>query len=329
LVAVFWKGARTMLSRVADSLYWTSRYLERAEHTARLLDVYLNHVLDQSSAADQRRQQILASLWIPIPEAGVDNDYHLVEWVTFARLNSLSIVSGIAAARENARQVREQISSEMWEQINQLFLFMNNTKMEQIWTAQPHDFFQAVKAGSHLFQGITDSTMNHGQGWQFIQLGRFIERAIATAQLLAIEFQTLGNTGRQAVARDQLALLALLKSCTAFEAYSKVYTADLQPRNVAEFLLLNREFPHSICFAIDMIQMALNALGEATDSPKGARVYRLAGRLRATMNYGQIDEIVNDDLSAYLTNVQNHCIQIHNAIYQQFITYTIEEKLAA
>ena len=318
-----------MLSRVADSLYWMSRYLERAEHTARLLDVYLNHVLDQSSAADRHRQQILASLWIPVPEAGLDNDYQLVELATFARANPLSIVSGIASARENARQVREQISTEMWEQINQLFLFINQTKMEQIWAAQPHDFFQAVKAGSHLFQGITDSTMNHGQGWQFIQLGRFIERAMVTAQLLDIEFQALGDAGLRAAARDHLALLALLKSCTAFEAYSKVYTAHLQARHVAEFLLLNREFPHSICFAIDMMQAALNALSEATDSPKSARVYRLAGRLRAAMDYGQIDEIMNDGFSTYLTNVQDHCMQIHQAIYQQFITYSIEDKLAA
>lgn len=318
-----------MLSRVADSLYWMSRYLERAEHTARLIDVYLNHVLDQSVAAGQQRQQVLASLGSSTPDGELDNDYQLVELVTFARNNPQSIVSAMASARENARQVREQISTEMWEQLNQLFLFINYTKMEQIWTAQPHDFFHAVKTGSHLFQGITDSTMNHGQGWQFIQLGRFIERAMATAQLLDVEFQALGNAGLQSASRDHLALLGLLKSCTAFEAYSKVYTAHLQPRNVAEFLLLNREFPHSICFAIDMIQAALNALGEATDSQKGARVYRLAGRLRAAMDYGQIDEIMNDGLSAYLANVQDHCLQIHNAIYQQFITYTIEEKLAA
>jgi uncharacterized alpha-E superfamily protein len=264
-----------------------------------------------------------------VPPGGIENDYQLVELLTFARTNPHSIVSGIAAARENARQVREQISTEMWEQLNQLFLFITNTKMEQIWSAQPHDFFHAVKMGSHLFQGITDSTMNHGQGWQFIQLGRFIERAMAVSRLLDVEFQQLGKVSLQDTGLHHLPMLGLLKSCTAFEAYSKVYTAHLQPRYVAEFLLLNREFPHSICFAIDMIQAALNALAEATDNHKGARVYRLAGRLRATFDYGQIDEIMQDGLSAYLTNVRDQCIQIHDAIYQQFIMYPIEEKLAA
>jgi len=318
-----------MLSRVADSLYWMSRYLERAEHTARLTDVYLNHVLEQSVTASLQRQRLLASLWVPVPPGGLENDYQVVELMTFTRSNPQAIVSGIAAARENARQVREQISTEMWEQLNQLYLFMTNTKMEQIWSGQPHDFFHAVKTGSHLFQGITDSTMNHGQGWQFIQLGRFIERAMATARLLDVEFQQLGNVSIQDTGLHHLPMLGLLKSCTAFEAYSKVYTAHLQPRYVAEFLLLNREFPHSICFAIDMIQAALNALAEATDNHKGARVYRLAGRLRATFDYGQIDEIMQDGLSAYLTNVHDQCIQIHDAIYQQFITYPVEEKLAA
>ncbi len=318
-----------MLSRVADSLYWMSRYLERAEHTARLTDVYLNHVLEQSITANLQRQRLLASLWVPVPPGGLENDYQLVELLTFTRSNPQAIVSGIAAARENARQVREQISTEMWEQLNQLYLFMTNTKMEQIWSGQPHDFFHAVKTGSHLFQGITDSTMNHGQGWHFIQLGRFIERAMSTSRLLDVEFQQLGKVSVQDTGLHHLPMLGLLKSCTAFEAYSKVYTAHLQPRYVAEFLLLNREFPHSICFAIDMIQAALNALAEATDNHKGARVYRLAGRLRATFDYGQIDEIMQDGLSAYLTNVHDQCIQIHDAIYQQFITYPVEEKLAA
>jgi uncharacterized alpha-E superfamily protein len=319
-----------MLSRVADSLYWMSRYLERAEHTARLIDVHLNHVLDQSVVADSRRQQLLASLYVPAPEQGINDDYDLATLLTFDRTRTNTIEGCIAAARENARQVREQISTEMWEQLNQLYLYLNQTKMDQIWADQPHDFYQAVKMGSHLFQGITDSTMNHGQGWQFIQLGRFIERASTIARLLDVEWQALpAETNPATVAANHLALLALLKSCTAFEAYSKVYTANLQPRPVAEFLLLNPEFPHSISFAIRMIQEALNGIANSTDHQKGTRVYRLAGRLRAAFEYGQIDEIVSDGFSVYLANVQAQCRQIHDAIYQLFIAYPIEEKLTA
>ncbi|MCX6044543.1 MAG: alpha-E domain-containing protein [Chloroflexi bacterium] len=320
-----------MLSRVADSLYWMSRYLERAEHTARLIDVHLNHILEQPSAAGLRRHQVLASLYVPADSDVIDSDYALAELLTFQRSNSNTMAACIATARENARQVREQISTEMWEQLNQLFLFINNTKMDQIWADQPHEFYHAVKQGSHLFQGITDSTMNHGQGWHFIQLGRFIERAMATARLLNVEFQALGQEEQDAAAtnRNHFNLLVLLKSCTAFEAYSKVYTASLQPRHVTEFLLLDREFPHSICFAVIMIQNALNALAGATESNKTARVYRLAGRLFATFDYGQIDEIMQEGLEVYLANVQKQCMQIHNAIDKQFISYPIEEKLAA
>jgi uncharacterized alpha-E superfamily protein len=304
-----------------------SRYLERAEHTARLIDVHLNLILDQSNgSASQRRAVLLASLGMPMPAGGVPDDYRLAELVTFARGNPGSIVSCMNAARENARQVREQISSEMWEQINQLYLSVNAAQMSQLWANQPHDFYMEVKNGSHLFQGITDSTLSHGQGWQFVQLGRFLERAVAVAQLLSVEFQWMSEQPYMTAA-THLQLVGLLKSCTAFEAYTKVYTADLQPWMVGEFLLLNAEFPHAISFAVRMVQVALDALAGATESHKGARVYRLAGRLRAMLDYSQIDEIIAGGLAEYLADLRHQCIQVHEAIYQSFITYPIEEKL--
>jgi uncharacterized alpha-E superfamily protein len=320
-----------MLSRVADHLYWVSRYLERAEHTARLIDVHLNLVLDQSnSATGQRRHLLLQSLCVPAPEQTPLDDYRLAELLTFDRSNRNSIVGCISAARDNARQVREQISSEMWEQVNQLFLAVNATQMSTVWAGQPHDFYDSVKKGSHLFQGITDSTMSHGQGWHFIQLGRYLERAVATTRLLDEEFHWLtGQRYLDKSASGQLALVGLLKSCTAFEAYTKVHTADLQPRRVAEFLVLDTAFPHAIGFAIRMVQTSLDAIAENTETHKGARVYRLAGRLRATLDYAQIDEILADGLGAYLENLREQCIHVHEAIYQTFIAYPIEEKLSA
>lgn len=318
-----------MLSRIADHLYWMSRYLERAEHTARLIDVHLNLSLDQSiGVAGQRRLLLLRSLVTPEPAAGVADDYRLAELLTFDRTNTNSIVSCVAAARENARQMREQISSEMWEQLNLLFLAVNTTQMSQIWVNQPHEFYHRVKVGSHLFQGITDSTMSHGQGWHFIQLGRFLERAMAIAQLLDEEYRWFGHNG-QADPRmgGPLGLIGLLKSCTAFEAYTKVYTAELHLRHVGEFLLLNTEFPHAIGFSIRMVQTALDAIATATESHRGARVYRLAGRLRAMLDYGQIDEIVDAGIGGYLATVRELCVQLHDAVYQTFITYPIEEKL--
>ena len=161
-----------MLSRVADSLYWMSRYLERAEHSARLIDVNLNLMLDYApGTAESRWRRVMASLGVPVPTGMETDAHHLLHTITFDISSRMSIVSSIMAARENARQVREQISSEMWEQLNRLFHAVKRTTMDELWEHSPHEFLAAVKEGSHLFQGITDSTMTHGEGWHFIQVG--------------------------------------------------------------------------------------------------------------------------------------------------------------
>jgi uncharacterized alpha-E superfamily protein len=321
-----------MLARVADSLYWMSRYLERAEHTARLLDVHLNLVPDISQPESaQRRARLLQSLWVTPPgESPVQSDYQLFDFITFDHTNSHSILACIAAARENIRQVREQVSTEMWQQINELYIFVRNSHMDEIWNDRPSAFLHTIKQGSHLFQGITDSTLSHGQGWHFIQVGRYIERVVRIVSLLRVETQALDLAGdAQAVSSQYAHWLGLLKCCTAFEAYSKVYTAHVEPYRVLEFLTLNAEFPHSICFGVQGIQSALDAIADSTETHRGARVYRLAGRLRALLDYGHIDEIIADDLEAYLSDIELQCSRLHGALYQMYITYPIEEKLAA
>ncbi len=315
-----------MLSRVADTLYWMSRHLERAEHTARLLDLQLHLMLEQDAEATENHWvRILASLYVDPPTRRLD-DYEMTHLLTFDAANTSAISACIGSARENARHVREQISSEMWEQVNRLSLQVKSTQLEKIWDAQPHEFFRSVKEGIHLFQGITDSTMNHGEGWQFIQIGRSMERAMETATLIKVHYQAWQTLDyRQTVTGTFMEWVSLLKSCTAFEAYCKVYTADLRPDRIAEFLILNSEFPHSIRFAANEIHSALQAVAQSTESKRARQVNRLAGRLRATLDYGQIDEIIGGGLYTYLDNVQAQCAQIHDAIYQTYITYPIEE----
>jgi uncharacterized alpha-E superfamily protein len=317
-----------MLSRVADSLYWLSRYLERAEHTARLLDVNLNLMLDQSAAASQQRlQRMLLALRHPWPTQGEIDIYQITEALTFDVDNRNSIVACINSARENARPVREQISSEMWEQLNQLFLNIKGTNIRTIWNAQPWEFFRSIKEGSQLFQGLTDSTMNHGEGWHFLEVGRFLERANAVTIWLDAHFAA----GKQhtSAAEEYLDWVGLLRSCTAFESYCKVYTADLRPQWVAEFLLLNPEFPHSVRFSVDMVQGALATIAETTDTPKSGRVNRLSGRLKATLSFGQIDEIMAGGLHPYFEDLKHQFNQLHTAIYQTFVTYPIDAALGA
>ena len=315
-----------MLSRVADSLYWLSRYLERAENTARLIDVHLNTMLDQAGGDENLRwQRLLRSLRTPVPAGEIDA-YSVTRLLTFDEANSSSIVSSIAAARENARQVREHIASEMWEQLNRLFLQVKQASMEQIWHAEPHKFLNSVKEGIYLFQGITDATMSHSEGWHFIRVGRFLERTIATAALLDTHFSIFLT--EQSIydneLLDYLGWVELLRSCASFEAYCKVYTAAIRPARIAEFLLLNAELPRSIRFSSIMMQGALQAISKATSTRGTGRAERLAGRLRATLDYDQVEDILSVNIHEYLENIQRQCALIHNGIYQSYIAYPIE-----
>jgi uncharacterized alpha-E superfamily protein len=312
-----------MLSSDADSLYWMSRYLERAEHTARLLDVNIVLMLDQSPAlAEKRWSRFLASLHAQAPE-GQTGARAIAELFTLDRSYPASIIACLTMARDNARQVREQISSEMWEQLNGLYLQISQARVDAIWNGQPHDFYRAIKEGIHLFQGLTEATMPRNEGWQFMDIGRFIERASKTAALLAAHIEDFTGESQQGVT-SYLDWVGLLKSVTAFEAYCQVYTADLRPDRIAEFLILNDQFPHSVRYAARHVHTSLRALSRTTAAPRAHAVDRLAGRLHSMLDYMQIDEVMAGDLESMLLDIQNQCLQIHNSIYQIYITPPIE-----
>jgi uncharacterized alpha-E superfamily protein len=322
-----------MLSRVADSMYWMSRYLERAEHTARLVDVELQLWLDQSPETGAGRWRfLLEALRTPAGQGPIDPT-RLVDSLVFSRKNSSSIVSCIATARENLRHVREQCSSEMWEQLNRLYLEVMDARPEEEWMLKSHGFFRAVQDGAHLFQGITDGTMSHGEGWQHIQLGRYVERTDTLACLMETHFRRTAAPADLAAdqiveSAEYLEWVGLLRACVAFEAYCKAHTAAIRPLRVAEFLLLNPEFPHSVRFAVDRVNAALHIIGDLTER-KAKTPTRIAGRLRAQLSFSQIEEIVSSGAHAYLENVRSECAQIHAAIHQVYFDYAIEENLAS
>jgi uncharacterized alpha-E superfamily protein len=318
-----------MLSRVADSLYWMSRYLERAEHTARLIEVDLQLRLDQSPESGAGRWlRLLNALQTPGPEDAKVDAASITSLLTLERTNPSSILSCVSAARENLRQVREQCSTEMWEQLNRLYLQVSSTSKAESWLLNSHIFFRAVLEGAHLFQGVTDSTMSHGEGWQYIQLGRYVERTDTLARLIGTHFGSLTQPPDQAVESEEyLEWVGLLKSCAAFEAYCKTYTAEMRPLRVAEFLLLNPEFPHSVRFSVDMVHASLARIGEMTER-KAEQPVRLAGRLQATLNFSQIEEILASGASAYVDSVRFQCAQAHTAIHQVYFDYSVESALA-
>jgi uncharacterized alpha-E superfamily protein len=237
-------------------------------------------------------------------------------------------MSMVTLARENARQVREGISSEMWEQLNALYLRLKQMREDAAWTGRTHYLARSVMDGIHLFQGITDATMDHGEGWQYLQAGRYLERAGATAALLDL-FVTDSRQPLGSVPLDQAEWVALLRSCSAREAYNRRNTADVRAERVTEFLLLNAEFPRSVRFAAHQVESALLALARWSGRRAGGRAERLAGRLHASLDYGQLDEILHDGSRAYLTGIQDQCGQIHAALYQTYLSYPVETALPA
>jgi uncharacterized alpha-E superfamily protein len=318
-----------MLSRVADSLYWMSRYLERAEHTARLVDVELQLWLDQSTEAGAGRWRFLLEALRTSAGQGALDPTKLMNALVFSRTNASSIVSCIATARENLRHVREQCSSEMWEQLNRLYLDVMELRPEETWMMNSHGFFRAVQEGAQLFHGITDATMSHGEGWQYIQLGRYVERTDTMAALVETHFRRVGTPSDQAVeTAEYLEWVGLLRASVAFEAYCKAYTAEIRPLRVAEFLVLNPEFPHSVRFSVDRINAALHIIGDLTER-RAKLPTRIAGRLRALLSFSQIEEVMAQGAHAYLENVRGECTQIHAAIHQIYFDYAIDSELAS
>ncbi len=331
-----------MLSRVADSLYWMSRYLERAEHITRLLDVNLNLMLDESaSSSDHRWLRLLQSLGHSKKLKWDGDPYALVSTLIFDLDQKSSVLSCITSARENARHVREQIATEQWQRLNSLYLDVIRPEHRSLMKPEgphisseaPSNFLQHVLEAIHQFQGITDSTMSHGEGWHFIQVGRFLERASATATLLEAYHDDLWSQPERAAESNQfLAWMGLLRSCTAFEAYCKVYTADLSPERITEFLLLDPEFPHSLRFSIESVEHALDAI-YSKSGPNGAKgrgdqLHRIAGRLSAQLGFISIDELLSRNVVDFLHSIQKQCLEIHGSIYQLYVDYPIQIALA-
>ena len=319
-----------MLSRVADNLYWMSRYIERAENTARFIDVYLNLILDLPTGITPWDQQLnlMRSLEIDLPEDENPDDFQkFLRELTFSEDNPHSVFASVASARENARQVREQISSEMWLHLNRFYIEFKNGKKGRDYAFEPHDFYMAVKLDSHLFQGVTDATMNQDQGWHFIQIGRYVERVNNLISVLHVYMQRSRHEESNIYSAYYFEMLTLLKSVTAWEAYCKAYSPDLDAMQILEFLLFNAQFPHAAHFCVNQILNSVNELHSATLLKKNGRLARLVGRLQSNLSFDEVEEIYEADIHAYLNRVRHQIFQIHDVLYSTYITYSIEDAL--
>jgi uncharacterized alpha-E superfamily protein len=319
-----------MLSRVADSLYWMSRYLERAENTARQLDVTMSLMLDTGAAsAETRWQRLMDSLGKP-PGMEWDGDLEsMARRLMFDGVNRASVTFCVNGARENARQVREEISSEQWQRLNRLFHQIRSHDPQDRFRSSISDMLATVIDGIHLFKGVSDTTMLHAQGWQFIRLGRYLERAYATATLLEVYQPELFNlTEREHTGYQYLELVGLLRCCTSFEAYCRVYTADLSSDRIIEFLLLNRDFPHTIRYTVDGIRHAIESIQRTGGRRPPDELTSVVGRLHAMLGFTTVAEILAGNTAAFLHSIREQCMRIHELIYHHYVHYSIQSALA-
>lgn len=313
-----------MLARVAESLYWIGRYVERAEHMCRLCDVMLNAALDRTDVATQVTRIALAAAGDNDPDKAL-NPYEAVLALVLDREDPGSIVSSLAFARENARQVRDQITTETWERLNLLHLRMTDRNAARVFAEGSQSFLHETIADLHLFKGAADATMSHGEGWRFLLLGVHLERAQLIGGLLEVCF---GDGGRKTV-HDHFALTSLLRMGCALEPYLRVYTADLQPRFILQFMLLDEEFPRSMRFCTARIEDHLTSISRHVDGDRHGDPGRLAGRLRARLQYSDMNDVESQGTSAFIANVLDECAGIHRAIYETFVTYPLENRLPA
>ena len=306
-----------MLSRVADSLYWMSRYFERADNTARVIDATHSLMLSRVEVAvDQRWYRALTAMGLQADAANPDPQEAIRRLAADATQRS-SIISCLAGARDNASQVREEISSEMWEQLNRLYHETVALSMQVEDDESVMRLVTAVREGSYAFHGVSETTMTHGEGWRFVQLGKYTERACAVSVLLDSYF---GMTAQA----DDLDWIALLASCAAFDCYCKVFTADLQPDRVAELLLVHPEFPYSVRYAIERMYVSLKAITAQSPARARTQILRLIGRLRSSLAFATVGELRAGDLHAFLNGVLEQCRAIHAAVHDAYIDYPIE-----
>jgi uncharacterized alpha-E superfamily protein len=319
-----------MLSRVADSLYWMSRYVERAENTARMLDVTMSMMIDTGGIGpDTRWLRLVHALGRPTGLEWNGNAELMAHRLIFEAHSRASITSCIDSARENARQVREEISSEQWQRLNRMYHQIHSHEAQQLFEVNISDVLTMVLDGIYLFDGVSDGTMIRRQGCQFMRLGRYLERAYATATILEVHQKELFDSYLdESSISNQPELVGLLRSCTSFEAYCHVYTAEITPGRVLEFLLLNSEFPHSIHYCVDGVRSAIEAVQLTGGRQAPEQLTAGIGRLHAMLGYSTIEEILRGDTLHFLNSIRKQCLQIHELIYRNYVHYSIQSALA-
>ncbi|MEM7143545.1 MAG: alpha-E domain-containing protein [Verrucomicrobiota bacterium] len=309
-----------MLSRDANSLLWMARYIERAENLARLVEVNRIFFLDsrkgEGSGEDEMWRPVMqlpamADAYAKATEAqgGVAPD--LGYFVTMDSSNAYSIRACIAQARENARMVRDQISEEMWLELNTIHLFLKSDDAEMIWGRSPEAYLRRLLEFSLLFQGLTDATVPHNEGWRFVQLGKFLERADKTSRILdSIGFMRDEGRGK---------CLAVLRCCSAVSAFRDEFGSSVTLDNVTAFLLFSQAFPRSIRFCLRKLDEVLHDISGVGRGEYSNEAERLTGGALANLNFSGIADVKRRGLNEYVDDIQVQLNDIGQEIFESYV----------
>jgi uncharacterized alpha-E superfamily protein len=310
-----------MLSRTAESFFWIGRYIERAEYTARFVNVHY-HLLTEIATGDDQ-----ADIWTRyLEDTGELEDYQrlygdvltkpVMEFVTLSRDNPDSLTNLIAAARNNARGIQDQLSSEVWHFMNDFYFSLKGKTESDLW-ADTHDLLRHVRNTCYTLDGVMGGTMVRDEGWNFYRLGKNIERGGRTARLLDIPVLSEPTTEPRRIS-EYHQCLAALKSASAFEAYRKFYSAQLVPKKIVRFLLFHNRFPRSVRFTTTQTSELIELLAGTTRRSETRKSIRLAGALAADLEFGSLEEVYSTGLSAFLAQVLEQFDQISNMVAQAF-----------
>jgi uncharacterized alpha-E superfamily protein len=313
-------GSNALLSRVADSLYWIGRYIERAENVARFIGVNLHLMLDLPGEN--------AEQWAALVHASGDRlafrerygeatQSNVVRFLTFDLDNPNSIARCVQSARENARSVRDTISSEMWEQINTMYWFLDSSR-NSLGGEPLFEFFHRVRMACHLFQGVADVTMSHNEAWNFLRLGRKLERADKTTRILDVKyFLLLPSINEVGTPLDDIQWAAVLKSVSGFEMYRKRF-GRMGPNRIVEFLLMDRDFPRAVHYCVHCADECVHAI---TGNPPGTFLCaseQQLGMLRSELDFTRVESILSSGLHEFLDGLQGKMNTIDTAILEDF-----------
>ena len=311
-----------MLSRVADCLFWLGRYTERADNYARFIDVNFNLSIDLPTGMKEQ--------WEPLITATGDRELFVksfggkftrqnaIFFLAFDEKNENSILSTVFKARENARIVRETITNELWEVLNDLYYYVQNAQKKKLWKKEdPKDCFKQIKHKLQLLSGISYNTLPRNQPWYFMKIGQYLERADKTSRILDVKYHfLLPSVDEVGSPLDFLHWTALLKSVSGFNAYRKIY-GKIEPAHIVEFLVLDHDFPRSMLFCLTQAEVCLHEISEAKHGFSNL-AEKAIGNLRADLEFADINDVFNFGLHEYLDNMQIRMNDISSAITTQY-----------